>query len=321
MLMEDSIVASLIVDLKMNIRKNEKENCNIPVFVFICGERILDKSGNLYEDAKLKSENNIRYHIMNLLDKYEVSGKFPNNKKRVLSVISEYLYRDDRRIDILTFEKLLAEICEKIIIVAESPGTFCELGAFALDDKFVNNLIVINQDNTLFKDSFITKGPIRKISDLNEDNIVLYSDKSRILKTAQFIDMTKKIGRSQIELRPNKNSEKLVLKSLIYELANIVELFQPIDKYEIGDLYNKIKGFERYTISNGKELKIDTYNQVIDLMADMKLINKMSYGFYQLSKNITCYDALFNISRKEFNQYRGKYLSRVYKLEPERIAI
>lgn len=321
MLLEDKIVMSLIDNLKKGIRKNEKVNENIPVLVFICGERILDDFGRPYDAAFLKSENNIRYHIMNLLNKYDVSGGFPNRKKHILSVISEYLYSDERPVDILTFEKLLAEISDKIVIVAESPGTFCELGAFALDHRFASNLIVINQDNPDFKGSFITKGPIKKIRDLNEENLILDTRKDRILNTVQFMNMIKKLGLSRAAMQPNNESDKLVLKNLIYELANIIEMFQPIEKYEIGEIFNTLKGFDKYSIVNKKEHKIDTYNKVIDLMEDMKLIEQMKNGFYQLSSDITCYDALFNISRREFNQYRGRYLSRVYKIEPERMTI
>ena len=38
--------------------------------------------------------------------------------------------RFDNSIDLLIFEEFLAEVSDSIILFVESPGSFCELGAF-----------------------------------------------------------------------------------------------------------------------------------------------------------------------------------------------
>lgn len=47
------------------------------------------------------------------------------------------------KIDILTFEKLLAIISDEIIIITESAGTYCELGAFVLNDDFMKKQLLL----------------------------------------------------------------------------------------------------------------------------------------------------------------------------------
>lgn len=174
-LLKDKGVLALIDELKKEIRTRGVEDGGLPRFIFICGEQILDDSGNLISESTLESQNNVRYFIMKNFKKHIYTGEYGKESHPAQCVISEYLYSADKAIDILTFEEVLAEISEYIIIITESPGTFCELGAFALHDSFVDKVIVINEDNPKFKTSFISLGPIKKIENHNEKNVILYS--------------------------------------------------------------------------------------------------------------------------------------------------
>lgn len=93
------------------------------------------------------------------------------------------------KIDILTFEKLLAIISDEIIIITESAGTYCELGAFVLNDDFMKKTIVINEDVKEYRNSFITKGPIAKLKHLDSNRVILHGGYDRIIATNEFNNM------------------------------------------------------------------------------------------------------------------------------------
>ena len=91
---------------------------------------------------------------------------------------------------LLTFENILAECVDSIVLIPESPGSFAELGVFSNDSRLVNKLICIGQKKYCKKKS-LSDGPVRLIkasdtgsvfnitfSDLEDDNY-----KSKTYKT------------------------------------------------------------------------------------------------------------------------------------------
>ena len=216
---------------------------------------------------------------------------------------------------------MLAEISEKIIIVSESPGSFCELGAFIMDEICSHKTIVINEDNSSYKESFITKGPIKYLENLDENKVILFNAIQGIEENIRFINAINEIADEDIKISLNKEFLSLDLKSLIYEFANIVELFQPISMDEIEYLYKYFFDFNgKYKIKNRAGHKIKTFKKVINLMCSMRILNEKN-GFYLINKSISCFNVIFNIDRKLFNDIRIIYLSRLYKLSPGRISV
>lgn len=317
--MKDKGVLELIEELKKELRQRSIEDNAIPRFIFVCGEQILDNNGNLIDESYLAAQNNIRYFIMKKFLKYKKCGEYEKVSHPAQCIISEYLYTEDKEIDILTFEEVLAEISECIIIIVESPGTYCELGAFALNDVFADKTIVVNEDNPQYKKSFITKGPIKKIEKKHEENVILHNGKGALRNSLELNDMILKISSKQVKYVPNLNAQALNLKNLIYELLNLTELFEPVTAYELETLYKDIKGVTNYTIYNKDKHKIVSFKRVIHLMEEMKII-KCYNGFLHINKDITCFNTMFTIDRKYFNAFRMRYLCRVYKCEPERIG-
>lgn len=109
-------------------------------FVFLCGK-------------KLEPDDN-RSFIMREMD-----------KRHRFSLLSEHLYKEfsDLDYDLLTIEEILLAVCSSAILIVESYGSACELGAFSFADSNLDRLWVIN--NKTFKDdgSFIAEGPIKKL--------------------------------------------------------------------------------------------------------------------------------------------------------------
>lgn len=317
-LLNDKGVLALITELKKEIRTRGIEDKGLPRFIFICGEQILDDSGKLISEETLENQNNVRYFIMKNFGKHIYTGEYGKESHPAQCVISEYLYSTDKAIDILTFEEVLAEISEYIIIITESPGTFCELGAFALHDSFVDKVIVINEDNPKFKFSFISLGPIKKIENQNEKNVILYSSKYALKSSLELNDMIKQIATKEVRFTPNLDSQAINLKNLIYELLNLTELFEPVTPYELEVLYKQIRDITNYTIANKDKHKIFSFKRVINLMIEMKIIS-YSNGYCRVNKDVTCANTMFTMNRKKFNDFRTRYLCRVYKCEPERM--
>ena len=63
----------------------------------------------------------------------------------IFIVLSERLWEEsfNSNIDLLTFEEFLAEISDVIVLFCESPGSYCELGAFAYANKLFSDKLVI----------------------------------------------------------------------------------------------------------------------------------------------------------------------------------
>lgn len=309
--MEPQIV-KIINKLKSNLRIKSKNLVDIPKFVFVCGEKILDINGDLLPEHDLQVNNNIRHYIISELEEINRNGLYGKRYKQVKCIISEKIYTHDLSDDILSFEEILAEISENIIIIAESPGTFCELGAFSLD-KFCNKTIVINEDNPNYKDSFITLGPIKKIESQNEKNVILYSDKSKIRNSFKIASMISEIKRMEVSVDLNDNINDLTLKNLIYEFLNIIELFQPIDDAELEYVYRNLRDIQKnYNINNCNKHKITSFKKVLLLMEKMDLIKKRS-GYYEMDNNISTYNVMFTLNRTEFMKLRMEYLSKASK--------
>lgn len=310
-ILEDEIICKIIQNLKVKVRKKaisnkEQASLSAPKLIFVCGKEFV---GN---------EETIRNYIIKTLKKYKVANHYGTQNELVLCIIAEKLYVQDLSEDIFSFEKMLAEISDRIIIVAESPGTFCELGAFVMDEQCRKKTTVINEDNEAYKDSFITKGPIKKLESLNEESIILHNGLSRIRSSHEYNYKVQRIAEAGLTININNNSNSVELKSLIYELANIVELFQPLEYFEIETLYKRFKEFKSYTIKNTANHKIRNIKQVLFLMEKMNILVKRE-GYYIMNSNISCYNVLFKISRKEFNDYRIAFLNRLNKCQKNRM--
>lgn len=313
---EDTNVIKIIEKLSTYKRNGKVILRESPKFVFICGESILDETGKLKDKKDI--QDNIRYFLIEELEKRSILNKYDSKNHIVKCIISEYLYLQDWAEDILSFEELLAEISECVIIIAESPGTFCELGAFTVKESFLKKLVVVNRDNPAFENSFITRGPIRRLELYDENRVVLYGNKKNIFSSSAIQDKISEIAEQNLSIRINDDAEHLHIKNLMYELCNIIEFFQPIEIYETENLYKRIGKFNSYKLENEKEHKIHSIKQVVKLLEKMKVIYKKD-GFYYISPTLTFYNVLFDIDRKKFNDLRLAYLSRVYAKTPERM--
>lgn len=82
----------------------------------------------------------------------------------------------------LDVEHDITEIADKVVIILESPGSFCELGAFA-HTKLRGKLIVVNDQNFQKERSFINTGPILALNEAKSP-VLWYPMSAEINKTS-----------------------------------------------------------------------------------------------------------------------------------------
>lgn len=63
--------------------------------------------------------------------------------------------------DLLEHEQMISAISDAVILIVESPGSLCELGAFVKIDEIADKLIIVMQGKYLNGASFVTKGALR----------------------------------------------------------------------------------------------------------------------------------------------------------------
>lgn len=176
---KDNKINNLIEELKLRLRINtistqKDASLSAPRFIFVCGK------------AFEENQETIRSYIIDTLERSFILNEYGTKNVPVLCVISEWLYVQDLSEDLFAFEKMLAEISDRIIIIAESEGAFCELGAFVMDEKCMKKTTVINEDREEYKDSFITKGPLKLLENSDPESIILHNGFDRLKLSMEF---------------------------------------------------------------------------------------------------------------------------------------
>lgn len=87
--------------------------------------------------------------------------------------------------DLIEFEKDIAHICKAIVLFVESPGSLAELGAFAIIPEITEKLIVFVHSDFSESMSFVSLGPLKRISDTVPDRVhyVTWSEQKVIINS------------------------------------------------------------------------------------------------------------------------------------------
>lgn len=231
-----------ISSIKEHLERGGSKFVTFPKFIFLCGKGI----DPLIKDSYEKSNRGI-------IDAY-IRKLLPEAK----IVLSEKLWEDgfDDCIDLLTFEEFLAEVSDAIILFVESPGAFCELGAFVYANAlFSDKLIIVMDEKRRNSRSFIATGPVLKarkngskiVYASTEDGSLLASSELR-KQIIELVDMLKS-KRAQINKRIiNECGNTVYISSFIVELLELLKLTQPISKNDLLQLYKRVKGFDAFTL-------------------------------------------------------------------------
>ena len=150
----------------MSIRQN-------PSFFYVGGERtnIDEIKPRSLRDAFLKSDF---YSSIENADVCQIED------------IREYFDKDSPYMDLVTFERSIAQLSDLVLLFSESPGSFTELGVFTSHRDIAKKTLVIVQQKYLSKDSFIAKGPIAYLTSMSEKSVFSLTNASINLRGNQF---------------------------------------------------------------------------------------------------------------------------------------
>lgn len=296
----------MIESMKSHLDNDTNKFITYPKFVFLCGASY---SENAYYETN-----------RGVIDKY-----LKSKSEDIFIVLSERLWENsfDPNIDLLTFEEFLAEVSDAIILFVESPGSFCELGAFAYAEKlFSDKLIIVIDEKYKSGKSFIIMGPTAKA--LKDGAKVIYAPLSGtgLLSSA---DMRKIVDEKATEFasksfpnnkrHPNRDEASISVNTFILELLELIKIVQPISRKDLIEIYKKIKGFSAFTFIKKDGTKFHneiSYDYIIKLLKTVNLINPndslISTELHQKSQAL-----MFNYSKKTENQERNKLICRKYR--------
>jgi hypothetical protein len=114
-------------------------------------------------------------------------GALKNSDILQIEEIQEFFDKSSPYIDLIEFEKDIAQICELVILFSESPGSFTELGSFSVFREICDKLLLIIQRRFLSRPSFITQGPIANLQRDHPNSVFSIID-ARIGMTRQQIE-------------------------------------------------------------------------------------------------------------------------------------
>lgn len=149
----------------------------------------------------------------------------------VLAEKAVQLYRDTDYGDLISFEEDIARIAAVVLVIAESPGSLAELGAFTANDAIRRVLRVVIQQKFETQESFVRFGPIERVRKAKRDNLGVYpwrvrsSGKLIISSARPHISEIKKFINEHVEATPTSTMySQLDEASLFYVVYWIIYL-------------------------------------------------------------------------------------------------
>lgn len=306
----------IITELKNNIRIKKHSSSKFPIFVFICGENILDESNNVKDADLLRFEKNRRQFLIDRVE--SISGR------NVIGIIAENLIETFKEHDSLTFEGILADVSDEIIIIVESPGTYCELGAFSFSQKLIDKLYILNKIEYEGKESFINRGPIKKIEKSKGTYIYLDYDVENWKSEKKLDEHFEALKNKKVNYNVPKNIvngdveiAQVEIKEFIYEILNIVSIFQPITKKEFIHIYKFLRGNFRIIDTQEKVKQIEV---VFSMLVKLGVLEKKE-EYYLSMVGTSCNNYMFDLTIPQTEQYRARVINIYSKSEKERIEV
>jgi hypothetical protein len=128
-------------------------------FMFLCGGYISNEVG-----SKPINLRDYLFRVRQIANRYNV----------VLAEKATQLFRDSAYDDLISFEEDIARIASVVLVIAESPGSLAELGAFTANETIRNALRVVIQQRHEVAESFVRYGPIQRIKNAKRANLAVY---------------------------------------------------------------------------------------------------------------------------------------------------
>lgn len=158
-------------------------------------------------------------------------------------------------INVLEMENYLAELADSVVIILESKGAICELGAFSQVESLRPKILVINNIDHINSSSFICTGPIDILFHHSEYKPLHFKYGKSLLGLTldSFLskpDDIQKLDNALIKIKLTKRTYDTSatakdLQSLFFALLDIVRIAYPISKTELIALFKLAKTIRR----------------------------------------------------------------------------
>lgn len=300
--------SELIENIKAHLDNETSRFITCPKFVFLCGKNIE-------------------------LQKYEESNRGTIQKwlaaksKNIFFVLSEKLWEDDfdSNIDLLTFEDFLAEVSDSIILLVESPGSFCELGAFAYTEKLFNDKLIIIIDEKYKNDkSFIMSGPVAKVKK-DGAKVVFAPLEGALLSSSELrntldnlVDQLSSKTASINKRTPNKENSNVLISVFVLEILELIKLLQPIPRRKLIEIYKEVKGFSSFTFvkKNGDKYHNEIHvDYIIKLLKNAGLVIENIDGLEYVKEELQ--PLMLKYNKKTETKERLRLYCKRYRYEGE----
>ncbi|MEI6500812.1 MAG: retron St85 family effector protein [Armatimonadota bacterium] len=166
--------------------------------VFLCGASVEDHS-SLRRSLK-------RSLLANSTGGRRVQIYYPED------LYSQLLF-DPKAADLLSLENKLATNADAVVVVGESVGALCELGAFANSEVLRPKLIAVMDEQYKGKRSFIMSGPIKLLARLDRQHVLYHS-----FRHPKPVDLASQITRTVRKLGPNWELDVSLHNPIVSEL-------------------------------------------------------------------------------------------------------
>ncbi len=227
----------------------------------------------------------------------------------------EHITAHESQMTALQMEAELAELADIVIVIVESPGTFAELGAFALSDELRAKLLPIVDQKYKGQESFIMTGPIRWIDRDSSFRPTVFVPLDTILECVGEIE-------DRISKIPKPSSTKVVdlstnRKHLLFFLCDLVAVTYPVT---IGMLQYYIEKI--VTHSPDQEVEIAT---LVGLAESMGLLRSRTvqvrgtpYVFYAPSSSTALASPYHHQRMLDLRTQRANHVSVILTLPDAR---
>ena len=141
--------------------------------------------------------------------------------------------------DLLTLEERLAKYADCILIFLESAGAFAEAGAFAMNPSVAQITLVVNDRKFRAEESFLTRGPLRRIARQSTFGDTVYADFESILTCVPAVsERLRRIERKRrlkVDVASRNSLKNAKGKIRMLFLADLIALLSPVSVSEIRD--------------------------------------------------------------------------------------
>lgn len=308
-------IQKILLELKNSLREKNCSSPKFPLFVFVCGEQILDDKNKIKPSDELRREKNKRQFIIDKMNQV--------TNRKIVGIIAETLIETFRNHDSLTFEGILADISDEIIIIVESVGTFCELGAFSFSPTLVNKLYVLNDECHRYDKSFINRGPIRKINDSKsgKSKYIVY-DTDQWNKDAELQKhfeswKTRRVSYHVPDLSEDGGKCYVQVKDFVYEVLNIISIFQPITMQEFLVVYRFLRG--EFSIKDSQN-KVKQVRTIFEMLMQLQLVREIDQFYYTDMKQC-CNNYMFKLTIGATEGIRARIMKEYLTDDPKRVEV